>query len=187
MHNKRLWRRPKVDNPNCRLAPPSFELGTFCVLGRRDNHYTTEPQGHHHTVLSRQYRCTREGCRKSSKECNVAQWSRGMIRASGARGPGFKSRLSPLLSPSAFALDFPHGAHGCCMLAHRPNNACTHCVHNCCPCVTAALVECRFRWLEATYSSSSSSASSLSKQALTAPLHMVTCSVTAQNGKACHV
>ena len=27
--------------------------------------------------------------------CYMAQWSRGMIRPSGARGPGFKSRLSP--------------------------------------------------------------------------------------------
>ena len=32
----------------------------------------------------------------------MARWSRGMIRASDARGPGFKSRASPSLFLSAF-------------------------------------------------------------------------------------
>ena len=30
-----------------------------------------------------------------SSHTSMARWSRGMIRASGARGPGFKSRTSP--------------------------------------------------------------------------------------------
>jgi hypothetical protein len=28
------------------MIPPRIELGTFCVLGRRDNRYTTESVSH---------------------------------------------------------------------------------------------------------------------------------------------
>ena len=34
--------------------------------------------------------------KKIADKYNLAQWSRGMIGASGAPGPGFKSRLSPI-------------------------------------------------------------------------------------------
>ena len=40
--------------------------------------------------------CKRISIQKSyKKQIRVAQWSSGMIPASGAGGPGFKSRLSP--------------------------------------------------------------------------------------------
>ena len=42
--NRWAWRRLKVCYVCIKvyLFPPRIELGTFCVLGRRDNRYTTE-------------------------------------------------------------------------------------------------------------------------------------------------
>ena len=56
---------------------------------------------------------------------SVARWSRGMICASGARGPGFKSRTSPFLhSASSFLVKARYTQSKC--LSHSPKFCGSH-------------------------------------------------------------
>ena len=75
------------------LCPRRFEP---CQLRQIFEHQKKlPPVGFEPTAPSLRDWCSTTELKRHNMGLSMARWSRGMIRASGARGPGFNSRTSP--------------------------------------------------------------------------------------------